>query len=201
MTTTVTLQELELVANVNSGVSIQIQDVFDSFLFDIEGKKRKAIKTLAEQKADMIQTLVDKSVAATGKFIVPDIQDACPDCHGTGRLYKLKRLVKEEDCPACEKGVFKVPCKVCHGSGRWIKKEFKLTRNVECRACQGTGKYGKRCFRCHGSGKVKTFQKIGVESFTKCQTCDGYGFPKLMGKKPATFNPVISPEAASKLNS
>jgi len=193
MTTLVTLEELKQDPNRN------IEQVLAAFIYDIEGKKKKAIKTLAETKAEMIQELVDKSVIDSGKFIIPEIADACTDCHGTGRLYKLKRLVKEEDCPACDHGVYRVPCKVCHGSGRWIKKEFKLTRNLKCKACDGTGKYGKRCFRCHGSGKLKTFQKTGVESFTKCQSCEGLGFPKLMGKK-ATFNPVISPETAEKIN-
>lgn len=194
MTTLISLEELKQNPDRN------IEQVLSSFLYDIEGKKKKTIKVLAETKAEMIQELVDKSVIADGKFIIPDIQDACPDCHGTGRLYKLKRLVKEEECPACDKGVFRVPCKVCHGSGRYVKKEFRLSFNVQCRACQGTGKFGKRCFRCHGSGKLKTFQKIGVESFTKCQSCEGFGFPKLMGKK-AVFNPVISPETAAQINS
>jgi hypothetical protein len=181
-----TLQELE-----KFGVTtpISIQEVFDSFLYDIQGKKRKAIRELVTVKNKMIHELVHHSLEDHGKFVIPAIDGSCQKCHGTGRLYKLSLKPGFEPCPVCKEGVFSVECRVCDATGRYIRIYGRKSTNQPCKACNGTGLYGKPCFRCGAKGKVPVMLYTGIQTYTNCPDCKEFGFPELV-PKPQVFNGV-----------
>lgn len=92
----------------------------------------------------------------------------CQDCGGTGDYIN-------EECNRCSGSGYDYngnSCKVCHGSGRFIKKCYNCdgTGTVDCDNCDGEG--GWTCEDCHGSGNCSHCH--GEGGFT-CKACDGSG--------------------------
>ena len=178
--------------------------IFNSFVNEFTNNKNR--NKLIEARNTLLREIVKSQVEDTGRFII-DIKQSekvCPDCNGTGEMYKVMKEVKV-DCKYCNgTGTKTEKCKTCHGTGQKFGKT--------CFSCKGTGKYfhyknfkrkvATPCPKCNGEGtfkiKVPAFELNGT---TTCSTCNGTGLNmrNLGLNKSKLSNKVITPEMAAKL--
>ena len=90
---------------------------------------------------------IDFEEAAFGssRELALDIDDDCPDCHGTGAAPGSK----PEKCPTCR------------GRGQIVTSNGIFQMRRPCPRCGGTGEtVSKPCPRCSGEGRIRTNKKI-----------------------------------------
>jgi Zn finger protein HypA/HybF involved in hydrogenase expression len=155
---------------------------------NIENDEKEKNADLVNAKNVVLRSLVEKQILESGRFDLSEIplKNRCPDCRGTGEIYKLGRRVIEEGCKKCTPSG-----EVIDFLGdRFDPKTMKVSdkeedkdkssgkRIVECRNCE-KGRYIKgsheaglkinvECRTCHGKAEV----------LIKCKTCRGKRFVK-----------------------
>lgn len=90
---------------------------------------------------------IDFEEAAFGstRELTLDIEDDCPDCHGTGAAPGSKPET----------------CKTCHGRGQVVTSNGWIQMSRPCPRCGGTGEtISKPCPACNGEGRQRAKKKI-----------------------------------------
>jgi hypothetical protein len=153
-------------------------DIFSPFVAKVEklNPADAKFKKLAEARTKLFFELIEKQLAEKKEFVIEAMDKACDTCHGVGKLFRLAREMKEEDCTVCGgTGEFTRPCKVCHGTGDFIRKDKGLTIKAHCLRCD-KGTYKAKCRKCRGKGKVQRWLFTGkIEQSNLCPTCHGTG--------------------------
>ncbi len=133
-----------------------LNDIFGSFFGGSSFGGRSSRSSTAPRKGQdrFMQLRVSFMDAIYGKSteITINVDEECPDCHGTGAHSK-------DDITVCSK---------CGGKGivqQATRTMFGTMMNTTtCPECHGTGKFIKRkCNTCHGEGYVHKTVKIDVK--------------------------------------
>lgn len=108
-------------------------------------------KDLIKARNILIQNLIEFQMSEKGRFeIEPISNNVCPNCHGTGEIYKFKKEIVTVSCKNCKgKGTTgEYICFKCLGLGH-IKKIVNLRKidySSQCKECKGTGVKNKTNF-------------------------------------------------------
>jgi len=102
------------------------------------------VKDLIKARNLLIQRLIEFQMSEKGRFeIEPDLNNICPNCKGTGEIYKFKKEVISVPCKNCNgKGVIgEYNCLKCLGRGHISKiiNLLKIDYSTSCKECKGTG--------------------------------------------------------------
>ena len=143
----------------------------------------QAFKRFQDARNDVIQAHLEKELTENGKFIIPPIPNACTECKGTGRKYKLQYKPVTIKCANCNNGINIHLCSYCD-------------KDPNCPYCKGEGKYEVKCTTCKGKGEIKKFFKTGkFHEAHNCLQCGGSGEQskkKQPKKETKLHNPVLT---------
>ena len=126
------------------------EDLFQGMGFS-SGRSRGRSANSPRKGSDILYNLTidfEEAVYGTKKDIKIDVEEDCPECHGTG-------------------GFNSKTCSECHGSGTITSEQRTMfgsfLSKTTCPYCHGSGTtYERKCTECNGRGKVSNRKTITV---------------------------------------
>ena len=126
------------------------EDLFQGMGFS-SGRSRGRSANSPRKGSDILYNLTidfEEAVYGTKKDIKIDVEEDCPECHGTG-------------------GFNSKTCSECHGSGTITSEQRTIfgsfLSKTTCPYCHGSGTtYERKCTECNGRGKVSNRKTITV---------------------------------------
>lgn len=120
----------------------------------------------------LIRSLVERQIKENGHFDLSDnpLENKCPDCKGTGELYKIWRKRIEDGCKKC----------VSNGEAikflgeRYDPKMMKISNKPEDKDLP-SGKTIVKCRKCENGRFIQGSHEKGLRINVMCKTCNGKG--------------------------
>ncbi len=126
-------------------------DIFGDIFGGFGGTSRRSGPRRGGDVRKTVEITFEEAAFGCKKNISINVQDTCPDCHGTG----AKKGTSAETCPDC------------HGTGQ-IRTQQRtmlgyMTNVTTCPRCKGRGKVIKEpCRTCRGDGRIRKSKTIEV---------------------------------------
>lgn len=139
---------------------------------NIENEEKNKNPSLVLAKLILLRALLKKQILKNGSFdfsgIMTVFKNTCPDCRGTGELYKLGRKAIEE---ACKKCVSNAEAILFLGE-RYDPTKMKISNKPED-ADKPSGKRLVKCNKCKEGRFIKGSHESGLKINVTCKTCHG----------------------------
>jgi len=169
-----TMSLIEAEKIVRAGVNydhIKVTQCYDiQYWVNIENEEKNKNPDLVQAKDIMLRALLEEQIRATGRFDFSGIkfEKTCPDCGGTGELYKLGRKSIEEACKKCVSNA----AAIAFLGPRYDPLKMKISDKPED-ADKSSGKRLVKCRKCENGRYIKGSHDGGLKINVLCKTCHG----------------------------
>jgi len=171
---TMSLAEAEKVVGIGSGTDYDhihtTQCYAVQWWVNVENEELEKQSELILAWNTIMQSLVSKQILKNGRFDFSGIplKHSCPDCRGTGELYKLGRKGIDERCKKCVTNADAVEFL----GDRYDPKKMKISNRKED-ADKPSGKRLVKCRKCDKGRYIRGSRDKGLKINVECTTCHG----------------------------